>query len=191
MGGYAKARIRTLLAMEAHSDPDTLISDKDVNRVVQGITEGKTREQVFPKLGGVATDVTGEGVGLEVRFIKSGGMPVTFVKDGVDASAVRVVDLQKKFYLSATELAKKLGVTPPRAMALRRHVGAAEDANMSHAFKMGKVRYVQYSDNAFVAMRDALNDLNMDAIWAAHRPTNKPVASCTQNGCAAQLSNAA
>ena len=158
---------------------------------MQGITDGKTREQVFPKLSGVAADVTGEGVELDVRFVKSGGMPVTFVKDGVDASAVRVVDLQKKFYLSASELAKKLGVTPPRAMALRRHVGAGEDENMSHTFKMGKMRYVQYSDNAFVAMRDALNNLDMDAIWAAHRPTNKAVPSCTQNGCAGQLANAA
>lgn len=190
-GGYAKARIRTLLAMEAHNDPDTLVSDNDVNRVMHGIADGKTREQIFPKLSGVNADLTGDGVGLEVRFVKGGGLPVTFVAHDVDASAVRVVDLQKKFYLSASELAKKLGVTVPRGIALRRHVGAADDENMSHTFKMGKIRYVQYSDNAFVAMREALRKLDMDAIWAAHRPTNGPVAPCTQIGCAALLGKTA
>ena len=153
--------------------------------MIQGINVGKTREQIFPKLSAVDADFTGDGVGLEVRFVKSGGMPVTFVKDDVDASAIRVVDLQKKFYMTASELAMKLGVTTSRAIALRRHVGAGTNENMSHTFKMGKTRYVLYSDNAFVAMRDAIRDLDMDAIWAAHRPTNKPVAICGQIGCMA------
>ncbi|WP_219994737.1 hypothetical protein [Microbacterium sp. SGAir0570] len=113
MGAQAIARVRTLLAMEAHSDPDTVVSDKDVTRVVKGMNEGKSREQVFPKLGGVSANASGEGVELEVRFVESGGMPVTYVSDGADASAVRVVDLQKKYRLSKSDLAKKVGVTEP------------------------------------------------------------------------------
>lgn len=191
MGAQARARVRTMLAMEAHSDPDTLVSDKDVTRVVKGITDGRGRAQVFPKLSGVSADVSGEGVGLEVRFVKSGGMPVTYVSDGADASAVRVVDLQKKYYLTATELAQKLGVSPPRALALRRHVGADANPDMSNTFYMGKVRYLGYSDNAYTAMRGAKNNLDMDAIWAAHRPTNKPVPLCTETDCAATSAKAA
>lgn len=184
MGAQARARIRTLLAMEAHSDPDTVVSDKDVTRVVKGMSEGKSREQVFPKLGGVGANVSGEGVELEVRFVKSGGMPVTYVSDGADASAVRVVDLQKKYHLSKSDLAKKLGATEPRATALRRHVGADTNPDMSNTFHMGKVRYLGYSDNAHKAMLAARDDLDMDEIWKAHRPTNQPVPPCTQPGCA-------
>ena len=185
MGAQARAQIRTLLAMEAHSDPDTVVSDKDVTRVVKGMSEGKSREQVFPKLGGVSANLSGEGVELEVRFVKSGGMPVTYVSDGADASAVRVVDLQKKYHLSKSDLAKKLGVTEPRATALRRHVGADTNPDMSNTFHMGKVRYLGYSDNAHKAMLAARDDLDMDEIWKAHRPTNQPVPPCTQPGCAA------
>ena len=185
MGAQARAHIRTLLAMEAHSDPDAVVSDKDVSRVVKGISEGKSRDQVFPKLSAVSANVSGEGIEIEVRFVKSGGMPVTYVSDGADASAVRVVDLQKKYYLAASELPTKLGVTPPRATALRRHVGADTNPDMSNTFYMGKVRYLGYSDNAYTAMLAAKNNLDMGEIWAAHRPTNQPVPSCTQPGCAA------
>lgn len=192
MGAQAKAHIRTMLAMEAHTDPDTLVSDKDVTRVVKGIAAGKTREQVFPKLSGVATDITGEGVELEVRFVKSGGMPVTYVKNGVDASAIRIVDLQKKYHMTATELARKLNLTAPKALALRRHVGADANEDMSHPFNMGKVRYLLYSDNAYTAMGDGRDHLDMSAIWAAHRPTGKaPLPGCTQDGCASHLARAA
>ena len=48
--GEARAKIRTLLALEAHVDEDTKVSDSDVNRVEKGIKTGKTRQQVFPKL---------------------------------------------------------------------------------------------------------------------------------------------
>ena len=191
MGAQARADVRTLLAMEAHTDPDTVVSDKDVTRVIRGITEGKTREQVFPKLSGVAADIIGDGIEVQVRFVKSGGMPITYVSDGADASAVRVVDLHKKYYLTATELSLKLGVSPPRALALRRHVGADSDSDMSNVFHMGKVRYLGYSDNAVTAMRNAMENLDMDAIWATHRPTNKAVPPCTQSGCAVPLAAAA
>lgn len=187
MGAQARAHIRTLLAMEAHADPDTLVSDKDVTRVVKGMTEGKTRDQVFPKLSGVSANLSGEGIELEVRFVRSGGMPVTYVSDGVDASAFRIVDLHKKYYLTASELATKLGITPPRATAVRRHVGADTNPNMSNTFHMGKVRYLEYSDNARTAMLAAVKKLDMGEIWAAHRPTNRPVLACTQHGCAAVL----
>ena len=190
MGAQARAHIRTLLAMEAHSDPDTQVSDKDVSHVVRGINEGRSRDQVFPKLSGVSANISGEGVGLEVRFVRSGGMPVTYVSDGADASSVRIVDLQKKYYLSATQLAAKLGVSPPRATALRRHVGADTNPDLSNTFHMGKVRYLGYSDNAYTAMRTAKNDLDMSKIWASHRPTKQPVPKCTQPGCASLVRGA-
>jgi DNA-binding transcriptional LysR family regulator len=66
MGAQSRGHIRTLLAMEAHSDRDTLVSDKDVTRVLKGIAEGKSRYQVLPKLSGVSANLSGEGVELEV-----------------------------------------------------------------------------------------------------------------------------
>lgn len=47
MGAQARARIRTLLAMEAHADPDTLVSDKDVTRVVHGSRKASLENRSF------------------------------------------------------------------------------------------------------------------------------------------------
>lgn len=192
-GFEARARIRALLAMEAHVDPDAVVSEKDVASVARGVAKGEAREVVFPKLSGVGTEVAGEGMEVQVRFVKQGGMPVTYVADGADASGIRLVDQEKKYYMSATELAKRLSITPPRATALRRHVGADSDPNMSHQFSFGPLKIVQYSDNALVAMRAALESLNMDEIWAAHAPVRRKdgAVACSQKGCKVEFGKAA
>ena len=55
----ARARIRTLLAMEAHVEPETRVSSKDVDRVEKGVRGGDPRDKVFPRLSDVATSVDG------------------------------------------------------------------------------------------------------------------------------------
>lgn len=124
----ARARIRSLLAMEAYVDPDAQVSVTDVNRVENGIRAGKSRDQVFPRLGQVGATVAGQGLDVQVRFIKQDGLPVRLVNDeAVDAAAVREVDLSKKYHRSPHELARAVGITTSRATALRSHLGIDED----------------------------------------------------------------
>lgn len=192
-GAEARARIRTLLAMEAHTEPETKVSDKDVTRVEKGIREGKARDVVFPRLSGIAAAVTGSGVEVQVRFTKKDGLPVTFVADGADAAAVRTVDLQNKYHRSAFEMADDLGLSRPKAHALRAHLGIDDDPNLTHTFNFGSQHPVRYSDHAFNKMKDASETLDMDAIWAAHRAVAKNVhlEVCTQPDCASEQPKAA
>lgn len=187
-GSNANARIRALLAMEAHVHPETKVSVTDVNRVARGVREGKTRGQVFPRLGQVGAAVSGTGLDVEVRFVKKGGLPVTMTAgDSGDAAAIREVDLQKKFHRSTFELADAVGLTNPRAVALRTHLGVDADPTCRHDFQFGTQRHPRFSDNAFVRMRDAVAALDMKQIWAAHAPGAKttPAVACTQPPCAA------
>lgn len=184
----ARARIRTLLAMEAHEDPDTRVSEKDVARVEKGILAGKKRADVFPKLEGLATDVQGAGVNVTVHFSKKGeGAPVTFVSgsDG-DAAAVREVDLQKRFPRSPTKLAEDLGLTMPQSGALRVHLAVDNDPKCYHDFVFGQSRHRGYSDYAFKLMRDTLKTVKIGSIWNSHHPrwSNKD-AKCSLPGCRA------
>jgi hypothetical protein len=186
-GAEAAARVRALLAMEAHVADDAAVSNTDVRRVVKGIRDGKSRAQVFPKLGEVAASVAGEGLSVEVRFVKKGGLPVQLVTDpDQDVAAVREVDLQKKYHRSATDLAKAVGLTLPKAAALRRHLGIDADSACVHTFAFKSQKLTYYSDNAFTKMRGALGDgVDMDAIWSAHGTgrSRTPRPLCSQTGC--------
>jgi hypothetical protein len=116
---------------------------------------------------------------------------MTYTNDpAVDASAIRMVDLEKKFYLGPYELADAAGVPRSRAIALRRHLALdADDDHYSHAFIFGKSKHLRYSDNAVRAMKKALDEVDFDRVWEAHRtipynkPDDRPV--CDQPGCAA------
>lgn len=192
----AKARIRTLLATESLTDPDAAeISEADVGRVARGIREGKTRAQVFPKLTGVASTTEGEGLTVEVRFVKKDGLPVTYTADTeTDAAAVRTVDLEKKFYMGAYDLADRAGVPRGKATALRRHLGLdTNDDHFSHRFVFGNSKHLRYSDNSLRAMKEAVAKVDLAKVHSSHRtlPYNKlgqTLPPCNQPGCAASQS---
>ncbi|WP_197061910.1 hypothetical protein, partial [Sinomonas humi] len=183
---------RSLLATEALADPDAAeISEADVRRVARGIREGKERQQVFPKLTGFSSDVQGAGLTVEVRLVKTGGLPVTYTADpNADAAAIRTVDLEKKFYMGPNDLADRAGVPRSRAVALRRHLGLeANDDHYSHRFVFGGTSLMRYSDNALRAMKDSAKRVDLERVWVAHRtiPSNKRnqivPPSCDQPGC--------
>ena len=192
--GDARAKIRTLLALEAHAAEDTKVSESDVNRVERGIKEGKIRQQVFPRLNPLGADISGEGLTVKVKIVKQeDSLPIRLVRaaDGgedVDAAAIREVDLQKKFHWSPFELADKLRITRPRATALREHLGIDDDPACLYAFEFGSQKHPRYSDNALTRMREAVAAQDMDAIWKSHRPgpQSKPRPPCTEPDCAGQ-----
>lgn len=186
----ARARIRTLLAMEAHVEPETHVSAKDVDRVEKGIKSGQKRPDVFPRLDDVTTAVKGSGATVTVHITKKDGPPVRYSSDETaPAAAIREVDLNRKFYLSATELAGKAGLTPPRSLALRRHLGIDDDPRVHYLFDMGSQKHHRYSDGALKRMKDAIDEIDMDAVWEGHKPTggSKRSRTCEVPGCATHV----
>lgn len=188
-GHEAQARIRTLLAMEAHVEPETIVSAKDVERVAEGVRRGDTRSTVFPRLDAVATTIDGAGLAITVRFTQNQSAPaVRYAADEtIPAAAIREVDLQRKYHRSATDLASALKLTPPRSTALRQHLGIDNDPTCCHVFVFGSQQHPAYSDNALTKMRNAIATLDMEAVWQAHKPLGRAKSHppCTQPGCQA------
>lgn len=167
----ARGRIRSMLAMESIAVDEVEVSERDIDRIEKAVRAGQGINEVFPRLSTVGTRTDGEGVNLVVHFTKKEGAPVRYIggDDPADAAAVRELDLQKKFYVGATDLAKKLGLTTPKAKALRVHLGIDEDLSCHHVFEFGSTRISRFSDNAFRRMRESLENLDLDEIWQAYR----------------------
>jgi len=175
----ARAKIRGLLAMEGHAAEDVRVSERDVNRVEKAVKSGKTVEEIFPRLRTLQAVVVGEGPSLTVTITKKGGAPVTLAAaDDPNATAVREVDLQKKFHWQAKNLAAKLGLTAPRARALRLELGVDDDDSCVHDFKFGRLTIRRYSHNAYTKMRAALEGgIDMNEVWDRHKPRTRRGAS--------------
>jgi hypothetical protein len=155
-----RGRIRTLLAMGSHVAEGVDISEADIDRVEKAIRGGKSRSDVFPRLGSLDTKISGTGATVSVRFTKKAGegLPVRLIAadDPTEAAAAREVDLQKRFHLSATQLARVLKLTPPKSHALRQKLGIDADPQCMHTFTFGKSKHPMFSDNATTRMRETL-----------------------------------
>lgn len=170
----ARARIRTLLAMEAHVAENVRVSKRDVDRVERGIKGGLDVRQVFPRLGEIATEISGEGIHVTVRFVRNAtepAAPVRFIgpDDPTEAAAVREVDLQRKYHWSPTELARHFGMDTGRLKAVRWELGIEDDPTSTHEFVFGSQSYRRYSDNALTRIREALPNLDIDVIRHEYR----------------------
>jgi hypothetical protein len=172
-GAEVRARIRTLLALEGHTTADAEVRDADVRRVAKAIRGGQDRSSVFPRLEGLSSRTIGLEVSIRVHTTRTDGVPVRFVPSDEtgEAGAVRDVDLQKRYPFTKKDLADQVGLTAPRASALRAHLGMEGDDAMHHQFTFGHTTHDCYSHAALRAMREALaSGLDMDDVWANHRP---------------------
>ena len=163
----ARGRIRTLLALESHTVDEVAVSEKDISRIEKAIKAGKEASNVFPRLSTLGLEIIGEGIHIQVHFSKKKGAPVRFISgnDPEEAAAIRETDLQRKFYMSATELAKKLNLTQPKSAVLRKHLNIDNNPNYTHIFEFGKTKHARYSDNAFQKMRDEIYENDIEIIW--------------------------
>lgn len=167
----ARGRIRTLLAMESHIVEEVDVSEKDIDRIERAIKTGRSFVDVFPRLTALGTHTQGEGIEVKVHFTKKQGAPVRYVSadDPSDTAAVREVDLRKKYHFSATELSEAVGLTNPKAKALRKFLNLDEDDSCLHVFEFGKSKFPQYSDKALGLMKQAIIEHDINEIWHARK----------------------
>jgi hypothetical protein len=167
----ARGRIRTLLAMEAHMVDEVNVSEKDIDRIEKAVRDKKVFQDVFPRLTALGTNTEGEGIAVKVHFTKKQGAPVRFVPadDPGESAAVRELDLQKKYYLSPTQLAAAVNLTAPKAAALRTYLKLDADPDCLHLFRFGKSKFPSYSDNAVKAMKSALEKTSIEEIWNSRK----------------------
>ncbi|MCY4236984.1 MAG: hypothetical protein OXC93_01275 [Rhodospirillaceae bacterium] len=175
MDAIAKARSLVVLENAVNGEYGQP-GDRDLENVCKRLVDGADWSTVFPGVASINITREVDGPTLSLRLTKNEGVPVRLLKEGEGAGAVvalrRVNELD--FYsLGAAQLAKYVGLTPPKSRALVDHLKLRKDDLYFKEFKIGSVTHSRYSPKAIDVMKEALSVESIDDIWAAYRARQK------------------
>ncbi|HZR11382.1 MAG TPA: DUF3644 domain-containing protein [Myxococcales bacterium] len=166
----ALARLRPLAILDATIRGEKgQPSDADLRRFGKEILRGKEWTAVFQGAASVEITPGGTGPGLSLRLSKKEGIPIQLVPEGTPGAsvvAVKRVDELGFYNLGAKQLAEKVGLTMPKAVAVVDHLGLRTREDCYKEFKIGKSVFKRYSQKAIDAIRDALKTETAEDIWA-------------------------
>ena len=166
----ALARLRSLAILDAtirgeKSEP----RDSDLLRIGKEVSQGRGWTDVFR--GAAVVEIVTDGIGpsLSLRLSNKDGSPIQWVPEGTpDASVVAVKRVNElDFYsLGAKQLAEKVGLTVPKAVAVVDYLGLRNQPDCYKEIKMGKAVFKRYAQKAIDAIREALKAESAEHIWA-------------------------
>lgn len=170
----AMARLRPLAILDA-----TIKGEKgqprssDLRRIGQALLGGKKWTELFAGASAVDLTTNGSGPTLSLRLSKKEGIPIQLVPEGTpDAAVVAVKRVNElDFYsLGAKQLAEKLKMTMPKALAIVDYLGIRNDADCYKEFKIGTLLHKRYSPKALENIGEILKKESADDIWAKRHP---------------------
>lgn len=144
-------------------------SDADLRRTGQEVLQGTAWANVFRGAAAVEISANGTGPNLSLRLSKKEGIPIQLVPEGTpDAAVVAVKRVNElDFYsLGAKQLAEKLKITMPKALAVVDYLGIRDDADCYKEFKIGTLLHKRYSPKALEHIEERLKKESADDIWA-------------------------
>lgn len=142
--------------MEAHVSETVSVSEHDIDRIERAIKANTDISQVFPRLMTLASNGSGEGPTIKVKITKKQGAPVRYISgdDPTSAAAIREVDMRKKYHISPSDLATRLGMNTTHCKALRKYLEIYKEKSNLTIFEFGSQQHPRYSDNALRIMNE-------------------------------------
>lgn len=173
----ARARVRALAILEATTRGErTQPSDGELNRILDRLAGGERWTSVFRGIASLALSFDGEGIPVQIRLTRKEGVPIHVVPEGTRGAAVvavREVNLLDRYSLGLKQLAEHLGLTPPKTLAVVRHLRLQEDGDCFEEIRVGSQTFKRYSPKALDRLKGALPGLDIDEIWARHGPRRR------------------
>jgi hypothetical protein len=171
----AEARLRPLAILDS-----TLKGEKgqpssgDVRHIGQELVSGKKWGDLFTGVSAIEITTEGTGLKLSLRLSKKEGIPIHLVPEGTPGAgvvAVKRVNELDFYNLGATQLATKLNLTMPKAVAVVDHLGLRSDPECYKEIKIGTAIFKRYSVKAIEKITEALKEQNADEIWTKRHQT--------------------
>lgn len=169
----AMTRARSLAVLERaingnYSQP----SENELAKMCRYLASGRSWQTIFPGVASVIVSSDFDGPVISLRLTKNEGMPVRVLKEGEDVEAtvaVRRVNELDFYSLGATDLAKKVGLTVPKTLALIDHLRIRDSDDNYREVRVGKTKFGRYSSKAVKKLREALETVCIDRIWEEYK----------------------
>ncbi|MBC7817001.1 MAG: hypothetical protein IAG10_08950 [Planctomycetaceae bacterium] len=170
----AQPRLRSLITMDrALRSEEVHIPDAEMEAVAKDILAQAKWSDVFKGLSQVELSTDGTGVKVALYITKRDGLPMHVARDGEVAQgtiAIRRVNDTDHYCYSTTRLATKVGLTPPKTLAMIRHLKLQNDPECFKEIRIGKSLFKMYSPITIDRINDALPDTDMAQVWRDCRP---------------------
>jgi hypothetical protein len=165
----SEPRLRSMATIDrALNLQEIQVTETELAALAECVQASDDWRNVFRGIANVQLSADGSGVAMAIHITKRDGIPVHLVQDGEAPQAtiaVRKVNDTDFYCYSSTAMAKKIGVTGPKTVALIRYLKLQDDLNCFREIKIGKSRFKMYSNNALTKLREALPDVDLDAVW--------------------------
>jgi hypothetical protein len=170
----AESKLRALAILEgAVSGENVQPGQPELRRISKQLGAGKRWTDVFPGVASIRLTTKGHGPSIDLRITKKEGIPVQLVPEGTPGAsvvAVKRVNELDFFSLGRDQIAKKAGLSGPKATALIRHLKLEEDKECFSEISIGRVFFKRYSQKAVQRVVEALKTISMDEVWDKYRP---------------------
>jgi hypothetical protein len=168
----ALARLRPLAILDATIRGEKgQPSNADLRRIGKEVAKGGAWVDVFRGAAAVEIAADGAGPSLSLRLSKKEGIPIQLVAEGTPGAsvvAVKRVDELGFYSLGAKQLAEKVGLTMPKAVAVVDYLGLRGQSECYKEIKIGKAVFKRCSPKAIEAIKEALEREGADEIWRKH-----------------------
>ena len=140
----ALARLRPLAILDGTIQGEKgQPSDSDLRRLGNAVTDGNSWDNIFKGVAAIDFTARGTGPDLSLRLSKKEGIPIQLVPEGTPGAAVvavKRVDELAFYSFGAKQLAEKLGLTMPKALAGVDHSACATTRITTRSSRSGRAR---------------------------------------------------
>lgn len=172
-GVEALARLRPLAILDAailgeQGQP----SNPDLRRIGRQISSGREWSEVFPGVAAIEIVADGTGPSVAMRLSKKDGIPIQLVAEGTPGAAVVAVKRVNEldfFNLGAQQLAKRVGLSIPKVVAIVDYLDLRSREDCYKEIKIGKAVFKRYSPKALDEIREGLKKETAEEIWGKRK----------------------
>lgn len=168
----AEAKLRAIAVLDS-----TIRGEKDQpsGRELQQIANRLRNTEwteVFPGAAAVQLVASSDGPALSIRWTRAEGTPIQTVPEGTPGSfpvAIKRVNELGYYNLGAKNLARKVGLTVPKTLAVIEYLKIRDDPDCYKVIAVGKTEHKRYSQTAIAKIKEALHEIDLEAIWNARQ----------------------